>query len=606
MPLDRIDQFEISNNLAINVYGISNDDRIIPLRVSEIANSRDAIDLLLVEEGERKHYVLITDLQKLLKHVGRSESVFVKLPKDIADKKACVNVQCSDGKSFKWSVLAAKYGKTLHDPERVDNYFAYVSEFDTYSYPMDPLNIAHFERKERIAVNVYTITDGGAIEPLRVSEFLPNDVSVTMHVDLLLIERHYVLIRNLSRLCTKQLSKHNGARFICRRCLTSCKSAKILEKHMERCVKHKAQAVKMPKPTKDNPGNTMHYTDIEKQLPLPFWFVADFESILKPIDTALPDVPEPDRPTRDEDGQLRFSKFRHVDSEEPRAASSTTRIQEHEACGFAYQLFSVDPRFYEPPVLVRGENCAKEFIDRMQADAERVRGWLKTAAPMPKLTAEQEAQFKSATHCWICEKEFEWFDDPPHCDHCHVTGVYRGAAHPKCNVNYRIVADSIPVPCFFHNLKSYDAHLIIAAATKEHGTISAIPTNTEKYISFAIGDGLKKVEFKDSYAFMQASMDALVKDLKPEELVNTRRYLEMVEMVKRDDDDNESVRSEDDDAPDSDDEAFIDDRDMPPLIEDSDDDDEEDIQWASAELERRLLDDTDEEHDVLVSLICVV
>ena len=105
---------------------------------------------------------------------------------------------------------------------------------------------------------------------------------------------------------------------------------------------------------------------------------------------------------------------------------------------------------------------------------------------------------------------------------------------------------------------------------------------------------------------MQASMDALVKDIKPEELVNTRRYLEMVEMVKRDDDDNESVRSEDDDAPDSDDEAFIDDRDMPPLIEDSDDDDEEDIQWASAELERRLLDDTDEEHDVLVSLICVV
>ena len=138
------------------------------------------------------------------------------------------------------------------------------------------------------------------------------------------------------------------------------------------------------------------------------------------------------------------------------------------------------------------------------------------------------------------------------------------------------MADSIAVPCFLHNLKNYDAHLIIAATTKEHGEISAIPTNKEKYISFSIGDGLKKVEFKDSYAFMQASLDSLVDDLKPEDLVNTRRYLEMVEMAKRGDD--ESVRSEEDDAPDSDDEAFIDDRDMPPLIDDSDEsDNEEDV-----------------------------
>ena len=50
-----------------------------------------------------------------------------------------------------------------------------------------------------------------------------------------------------------------------------------------------------------------------------------------------------------------------------------------------------------------------------------------------------------------------------------MTGVYRGAAHPKCNLNYRIVAESIAVPCFLHNLKNYDAHLIIAATTKERG-----------------------------------------------------------------------------------------------------------------------------------------
>ena len=123
--------------------------------------------------------------------------------------------------------------------------------------------------------------------------------------------------------------------------------------------------------------------------------MAEFESILKPIDLALGDVPAPDCPIRDEDGQLRFSKFRNVDNpvEGLRSASSTKRIQEHEACGFAYQLLSIDPRFYEPPVAVRGKNCAKEFLDRLQADAKRVRGWLKNPEPMPKLTDQQEADF---------------------------------------------------------------------------------------------------------------------------------------------------------------------------------------------------------------------
>ena len=287
---------------------------------------------------------------------------------------------------------------------------------------------------------------------------------------------------------------------------------------------------------------------------------------------------------------MRFSEYRNDDPEQgPRANSSTTRIQRHEPCGFAYQLLSVDPRFYEPPVIVRGEHCAKEFIERLQADAQRVREWLRHQAPMPELTAEQQEYFDTATHCFICDKKFEWFHDKKR-DHCHVTGVFRGPAHGRCNLNYRIVADTIPIPCFLHNLKNYDAHLIIAATSKEHGEIKCIPSNAEKYISFTIGG----VEFKDTYVFMQANLDKLVDDLKPEELVNTRRYLEMVEMGKRSsgDGDNERVRSEEEDAPDSDDEAFIDDCDMPPLIDDCDDNDEEEVvQWVGEEIERLITPD---------------
>ena len=576
MTLDDMDDFETGNKLAVNIYEIGEHERIKPLRVSSFANARETVDLLYLEEGDKHHYVLITDMEKLLKHVRKGYSTFVALPKHILDKKACVNIQCGDGKSFKWCILSAKYGSDADIENRcyVTKYFPYAAEFEGYDYPMKPDNIIHFERKERIAVNVYIITDSGAIEPLRISELPLNDPSVNLRVDLLLVKQHYVLIRNMSRLMRSQVTAHHGEHFVCRRCLHLCTSERVLQKHMERCVQHKAQAVKMPEPTEDNPDVTMRFKDIEKQLPLPFWFVADFESILKPIDTVLPDVPAPDQPERDEDGQLRFSKFRNVGSPDDglRSTSSTTRIQDHEACGFAYQLMSVDPRFYEPPVVVRGKDCAREFISRLQADAERVRGWLKNPAPM-QLSDEQQRTHDAATHCWICEEEFDWLDlecEQKHRDHDHVTGEYRGAAHARCNINYRINPDTVEVPCFLHNLKCYDAHLIIASTTEEHGPITAIPTNTEKYISFTIGEKLKKVQFKDSYAFMQASLDSLVNDLQQTELINTRRYLEMQEFNKRVDDDHFSVRSEDS-SPDSDDEAFIDDSAMPELFGDDED-----------------------------------
>ena len=235
MPLESIDRFEISNNIAINVYEPSDDKRVVPLRVSVIANARATVDLLLIEQGERRHYCLITNLEKLLQHVTNAESSFVQLPKNIAAKRACVNVQCDDGKSFKWSMLAAKYGgSNLEHRHRVDNYYDYAAEFDDYRYPMETQDILKFEKNERIAVNVYTITGVGAIEPVRVSEFLPNDPSVSMHVDLLLIKKHYMWIRSLSRLVRSQVTSHRKTHFICRRCLHFCQTEEVLAKHTKR------------------------------------------------------------------------------------------------------------------------------------------------------------------------------------------------------------------------------------------------------------------------------------------------------------------------------------------------------------------------------------
>ena len=49
-------------------------------------------------------------------------------------------------------------------------------------------------------------------------------------------------------------------------------------------------------------------------------------------------------------------------------------------------------------------------------------------------------------------------------NHCHFTGKYRGAAHSKCNLNYKLVKE---IPVLFHNGSVYDYHFIIKYLARE-------------------------------------------------------------------------------------------------------------------------------------------
>jgi len=92
-------------------------------------------------------------------------------------------------------------------------------------------------------------------------------------------------------------------------------------------------------------------------------------------------------------------------------------------------------------------------------------------------------------------------------DHDHITGKYRGAAHNECNFKLKLNAKTMPIPVIFHNLKGYDGHLLMQAMARVQGEIKCISTNTEKYISFLLGN----LRFIDSVNFMQSSLDKLVK-----------------------------------------------------------------------------------------------
>ena len=75
---------------------------------------------------------------------------------------------------------------------------------------------------------------------------------------------------------------------------------------------------------------------------------------------------------------------------------------------------------------------------------------------------EEEAEFHSSSICWIREKLID-DDDEKVRDHCHVTGKFRGTAHWSCNINLQLTHK---VPVIFHNLRSYDSHLIFDELNK--------------------------------------------------------------------------------------------------------------------------------------------
>ena len=64
-------------------------------------------------------------------------------------------------------------------------------------------------------------------------------------------------------------------------------------------------------------------------------------------------------------------------------------------------------------------------------------------------------------------------------DQCHYTGKFRGAAHSKCNLNYKVLKY---IPIIIHNA-SYDAHFIINQLAEEFkGELNCLGENISLFL----------------------------------------------------------------------------------------------------------------------------
>ena len=431
-------------------------------------------------------------------------SAWIPLPEKLAHKKAVINMKNQDDFCFKWCISRAANMVENH-PERITPKLREQAEkFDwtDCKFPMTLDKIKFFEKRNNISVNVYEWN----VCPLRITK-----EEKPFHVDLVFLtkdsQNHFALIKNFSRFASS--GKGGNERWFCKRCLNSFPRVESLEKHKEICGEFAAAKIELP-------GGKCFFKNWERMMHIPVVVYADFESILRPC---------------------------HEDN----------KTHEHIPCGFCFHL--VSPFLQMDPVLKRAENetnqLPQDFIRELISRVKKAHLSLPKKEMIP-LSPEEWKKFHESEVCWLCKGKFGKKTFSKVRDHCHYTGKFRGAAHQSCNLKFKRPKFT---PVFFHNLQNYDAHLFVRALglMDEVLSISCIPNNNEKYISFSLKFELKRIikwdpkkeewievvikheiRFLDSFKFTLSGLEGLVKNLSREDLKETTRFFgEKIDLVSR-------------------------------------------------------------------------
>ena len=261
---------------------------------------------------------------------------------------------------------------------------------------------------------------------------------------------------------------------------------------------------------------------------VPFVVYADFECFTEKIQTCYPDE----------------------------SRSFTNQYQHYKPSGFCYLIKCFDDELLKPRLVqytaeTMDEGISKKFIDSIEYEIRSIYRKFKFKKKI-KMTRKDEIAFQNAKTCHICVQKL---DNDKVCDHCHLTGKYRGVAHDYCNKNYQIPKF---FPVIFHNLTGYDSHVFIknlgVSESKIPGIINCILNNEEKYISFTkdievdrfmekdgktgeMKEKIVKREIKliDSFKFMASSLDKLTANLEEASFQCVNRFFhgEQFDLVRR-------------------------------------------------------------------------
>jgi len=424
-----------------------------------------------------------------------SGSSYIPTPPSIAKKHAVINVNNhQDNRCFEWSILSCLYPPKDH-PCEVYKYRRYQNtlNFDGITFPVKVKDIPKFEKQNlEISVNVISLdpeNKGYSIE------YMSPERQRNHNVNLLLLTNenttHFVWIKNFSRLLGDRTKSH-VASFVCNSCLNVFSSQRVLDSHIPNCLQHAPQQVQYPDPD----DCKLKFKDHDKEHPLKFYLVCDFESFLTP-----------------------------TDDDDSHPETKTRIIDEHRVSGYCCYRVTDLPQYQTPPMVYSGPDVMSHFYKHVMSESETITEILSQQVPLSPMSVDDWRRHRSAVACQNCHEPFTHQNYKTR-HHCHVTGDYLFPACNNCNLQLKPkklkvagkVTDDYFLPIVFHNLKNYDSHFLVkhfekkyTQHLKKNGKISyddikIIPLNGERFLQFQIGN----LKFLDSFQFMSTSLENLV------------------------------------------------------------------------------------------------
>ncbi len=346
---------------------------------------------------------------------------YIPTPEFIENKKACINVHNPDDDlCFKWMILSALADIT-GKRQRVMSYANCDMrlDFTGISYPVRLDDIGKFEEKNDISVNVFVLeeTRDGVYDINSLTQnFFPARITRRprqRYVDTLLLQQwtelgevvktHYIWIKSLTRLLSKQRNTGHSCRHYCPYCLNNFTLKEVRDEHQEFCQSHGEQKVTYP----DKDKNILQFTDYAKCFKIPYAIYVDFESLLIPLPTSTVNEHK-----------------------------STKRINKHVGSAFSFQCVSSVPGESFNMVKYRGKNAAAKFVKQLLKREGKLKQMMPRFVPM-NLTDEDKEKFDKANICHVCGQPFSDGDHDEESraqvlasrkvrDHSHITGG-------KCN-----------------------------------------------------------------------------------------------------------------------------------------------------------------------------
>ena len=419
------------------------------------------------------------------------------LPRELRKKRCCVSIKnIPKNKCFFYCVAAALCENTTKKNKyRKSNQHDKIIEllpFDNMEGPVSIREIKYLEKNSCVSVNVYGYDK--IPYPYYISEF----VKKLYHVDVLLHNNHYYLIRNMSTFASGEKSNRRKC-YVCQYCLCYFVKKERYDLHVELCVKGGHQ---YEFPHKD--AAQLNFSNYSNIVPASFVMYCDLEAMIT-------------KEVKVSRGKIQ-TKSVHV----PVAVGAITVCRPKKEFGSL-------------PMIYTGADCIDVLLQFIQSEVSRVSNILKNVYVPCVMRPEDKYMHKHAKHCFMCRKKFSDFRHLDKVrDHCHLSGKFRYTLCSTCNLTRAKRPPEIQL--FFHGLSNYDSHFIIQKLYNFSSTeIKIIPKNTEKYLSFSVGC----VHFKDSYQFLSESLAVLVQNLMdkgPDHFVYVNKFIkddEQRELLKQ-------------------------------------------------------------------------